>query len=226
MAKVVEKKGGSEILDMGAPIDPVLKFVLDEIIATTALVSEFDSEKHAWTASSDWVWRAISPGDRERWAADFFKSHESQKGRFFTQLDKLSDAFDGKVHQLVPDDALFAYHVTTEEALMKKQIDVEKIHAIGIEQKEWEVQYESDKIPKHKIKNGFIWGRDKNEDTPYCRLYQVTLKQQYIGDGKYAETIAVYFNSWPRPCPKGKSNDSSKATKSKMVSPKKKSKSK
>jgi hypothetical protein len=205
LAKVAEKKGGKNILETGAPIDPVLKYVLDEIIETTKLVNEYDPKAHTWTARYEWIWRAISPSDREQWANNFFQGFSDQKGRFYKELDHLKKAFSKKVHLLVPGDDLFRYHNKQEEELMKEVVSADEIHAIGIEQKTWEIQYEALNLPKHKIKNGFIWGRDKKDDTPYCRLYQVTLKQQYAGGGTYNETTATYYNSYPRPCPETKS---------------------
>jgi hypothetical protein len=217
LAKVLEKKGGKDALNAGAEIDPTLKFVLDEIIESTKDVNEFDPETRRWSANNTWIWRAISSKDRESWARSFFKEFPDQKGRFYKQLDKLNEAFAKKVHLLVPGDELFKYHNEEEEELMKEQVTVDDIHEIGIEQKNWEIQYHPNKEPKHKIKNGFIWGRNKKDDTPYCRLYQVTLLQQYAGGGQYEATYAEYFNSWPRPCPTGRSG---KAKSSKEEKPK------
>jgi hypothetical protein len=200
LAKAVEKKGGKNMLEgAGAPIDPVLKYVLDEISENIKTINEFDPKTQRWTADYNWVWRAVSPKDRESWATDFFKGYADQKPRFYKELDKLAVAYSKKVALLTPTDNLFANHNAADEALMKKQISVKTIYKIGIEYANWEIEKNSLDIPVRRFKRAYIWG-DPMDDSKYCRLYQVNLIQEYAGGGTYNATYSKYLNSWPRTC--------------------------
>ncbi|MCE3226316.1 MAG: hypothetical protein K0S32_867 [Bacteroidetes bacterium] len=200
MAKVVEKKGGKSILEgAGAPINSTLMFVLNEIKENIKVVNEFDPKTKRWTADYNWIWRAVSPKDREDWAGPFFSGFADQKNRFYKELDKLADAFSKKVHLLNPTAELFEHHNAMDETLMKKKVPVKTIYKIGIEYPNWEIEKNHLGIPLRRFKRAYIYG-DPADDSKYCRLYQVNLIQEYSGGGTYEATYAKYLDSWPRAC--------------------------
>jgi hypothetical protein len=203
----IVKSLNSKSVSAQPAMDPTLKFALAEITDTKNIIEEFDPKTQRFTAQWKWIWFAISKKERDRWAAEFFKSGNiSQfKPRFYQELDALSASCAKKIPTFKPGAELFANHNTTEEALMKKQLgDATKvtIHKIGLQYADWEVQKNNLDVPQKRFKRGYVWGKDSRDDFSFCKLYQVNVIQDYMGGGAYGETYAVLLDSWPRGCPK------------------------
>lgn len=211
----IEKRGGIDPVfgkkkeanpEQSIANNPVLNLVLTEIKETTNIVKEFNPKTQVFTGSYKWIWNAISKKERESWAGKFFTDdNEKFKPEFYAALDELSAAFSKNVSKLNPRDAFFANHNAADEALMRKQIaSTVKVEKIGIEYKDWEVQWDESKLvktPAKRFKRAYILGKDSKEDHGYCQLYQVNLIQDYKGGDKYGATYAKYLDSWPKACP-------------------------
>jgi hypothetical protein len=187
--------------------NPALKFTLDEIIKITGQVQNFNPKESTYivtTHDEQWLKRAISKKEREKWAEEFFGYSADAKDIFYKRLDKLSVAAAKAVPTFKPNPNNFANHNPADEAMMKKQLDDQtkiKIHQIGLAQANWDIQKNDLDIPQKRYKVGYIWGKDSRDDFAYCRLYQVNIIQDYMGGGKYGASYGVYLESWVVGCP-------------------------
>lgn len=200
LVKLLESKH----IEYEMPLDPTLKFILDEITTATKLVEGFDPKTKAFTAKYEWIARAISKKDREVWAKSFFNNLEDYRPRFYKELDKLAKACETKLNLYKPKAEAFTYHNDQEEKLIKTvlpDLATLTIHKTGIANKDWEVQKNALDVPEKRFKRAYIWAKNSKDDFSYCRLYQVNIIQDYQGGGKYASSKAVLIDASPLGCP-------------------------
>ena len=192
--------------------NPGMQQVFDEIGQVQSQLKNFDPAQSTYYVPGGrevWLWRAVSTKERSAWAKEFFSYSDEHKDVFYKKLDKVAALATTVIPKLKPDAASFAFNNAADEALIKKQLGdltKKKIHKIGIGKayENWEILYDESKYPKVpqvRFKRAFVWIKDASDDFPYCRLYQVNLKQDYLGGGKYGPTYAVFLTSWIYGCP-------------------------
>ena len=183
-------------------LPPNIKHLLEDLSKIIEKVNAIDPNKDTYMVGPsevDWLLRAVSMKARERWSSDFFKSGASGKLEFFQKLDELSRACAKNIPGFIPDPSNFASRNEANEIIIKKALpnigDI-KIIQIGFAQDTWDIQTDKLGKPQRRSLIGYIWGKDKGDDFVYCRLYQVKIFQENIGNGKFSESKAVLLDSW------------------------------
>jgi hypothetical protein len=110
-------------------------------------------------------------------------------------LDSLADAISRKLSGYKPGPGKFAFRNPAEEKLMMGQLKASatrKILKIGLSQANWEIYKDSYGLPSYRFKRGYIWARDTADDHSYCKLYYISIVQDYAGGGRYGASRANY----------------------------------
>ncbi len=204
LAKSLSKKGGSAVKE---EIPVAMGFVIDEIKKIREQVEEFgDDDAYLVTPSEgEWLLRALSAKERERWAKSFFKSSEAGKTKAYQELDALSISAAKKLPDYTPGNQNFAFHNKAEETMMKAALKNSAsltVHKIGQFHGEWQIAKNDLDIPVSRYKQGYIWARDSKDDFAFCHLYQVNIIQDYAGGGKYGASYAKFLGDTLFGCPK------------------------
>jgi hypothetical protein len=181
-----------------------VKFQLDEIVRIQTEVERFDPAEHDFIVNSsegEWLLRAVSMREREKWAKSFFKPGIGGKKEFWQKLDALATSGSKKIPMFKPNQTSFAYHDAAEEAMMKAKLGNVKIHQIGLANKIWEISKNEHDIPINRYKRGYVWAKNASDDYNYCHLYQVNIIRDYTGGGKYGSSYAQFLGDWLAACP-------------------------
>ncbi len=192
---------------LGSEVPVGSKFILDQIIKVNEEISNYNPDDHIYLVEgkdAEWVLRAISKKEREKWAKDFFKSGVSGKDQFYSELDALAATASTKIPLFTPNSSNFSMRNTTEEELMKTKLSnlaSLKIHKIGLADKTWQIVKNDLDIPISRYKQGYLWVRDSKDDHSYCHLYQINIIQDYQGGSKYGASYAKFLNDVIVGCP-------------------------
>jgi hypothetical protein len=155
-------------------------------------------------AGNEWLLRAVSKRERERWAKGYFKSNESAKKKVYQELDVLAALGAKQLPAYKPSPQNFAFRNKADEALMKSvlvNIATLQIHEIGLSNGTWQVTKNGDDSPMSRYKQGYMWVHDSLDDYPYCHLYQINIIQDYLGDGVYSASYSRLMNDALFGCP-------------------------
>ena len=189
-------------LEMAEELPLVVRLLLDDLNKIIEKVNATDRSKVTYLVSPsevDWLLRAVSMKEREKWAKDFFKPGAEGKKEFYQKLDALSTSCARNIPTFIPDPSNFISHNDAYEAAMKKalpDITKTKVHQIGFAQQEWDIQEDNQHVPLKRSMIGYIWGKNSADDFSYCRLYQIKITQDYVSGGKYGESKALFLESW------------------------------
>jgi hypothetical protein len=156
------------------------------------------------TTGSEWLLRAVSKRERDRWARTYFKSNDSAKKKIYHELDVLAELAAKQLPGYKPSFQNFTYRNKGEEALMKNSlanIATLQIHEIGLSHSAWQVTKNDEYVPLHRYKQGYLWVSDSQDDHPYCHLYQINIIQDYMGDGRYGASYTRLVNDALFGCP-------------------------
>lgn len=186
--------------------DARVEIISDEINKNRAEIERFDPAaggKMVDRGFKDWVTLAVSPRARaEYYRQDRF--NPSQQAKLDPVLNSLAEAISKKMAGFKPDAGKFAFRRPAEEKLMMGQLKVSatrKIFKIGLSQSNWEIYKNSLGLPSYRFKRGYIWARDSADDHPYCKLYYISIVQNYAGGGTYGESSATYEETNLTGCP-------------------------
>jgi hypothetical protein len=181
-----------------------VKFLLDEVDRIQKEVDDFDPAESIFIvndADGQWLLRAVSMREREKWAKGFFKPGIGGKKEFWQKLDVLAASGAKKIPTFKPNEENFVFHNAAEEGLMKAKLGAAKIHKIGLAHKTWEISKNDLDLPINRYKRGYAWAKDPADDHSHCHLYQVNIIQDYAGGGKYGERYAKFLGDWLVACP-------------------------
>jgi hypothetical protein len=179
-----------------------VKLLLDDLNKIIEKVNAIDPNKDTYmvnASEAEWLLKAVSMKDREKWSKDFFKPGLSGKEEFYKRLDVLSAACTKKITSFIPDPSNFVNHNEAHEGLMKKalpNIADMTIHQIGLAQSEWIVQKDGKGNPVKRYVVGYVWAKNRSDDFFYCRVYQIDVVQDYVGNGKFSGSRADLLGSW------------------------------
>lgn len=184
-----------------------LTFFLEEIAKAQKSVDQYNPDDHLYMVSgggeSEWLLRAVSLREREKWAKQWLKKPFEQK-KFADALDALSASAAKKMPIYTPGVKNFAFRSAAEEKMMKAELEnaaTLEIKKIGLFHANWQISKDDYGLPNARYKQGFIWVRDTSDDHPYCHLYQVNIIQDYAGGGTYAASYANFINDTLFGCP-------------------------
>ncbi len=184
-----------------------LTFFLEEIAKTQKSVERYNPDDYLYLVSggseSEWLLRAVSMREREKWAKDWLKKPIEQK-KFAEALDALSASAARKMPDYTPGAKNFAFRNAAEEKMMKatlKNAATLEIIKIGLFHGNWQISKNDYGLPNARYKQGFIWVRNTADDHPYCHLYQVNIIQDYAGGGTYAASYARFLGDTLFGCP-------------------------
>ncbi len=173
-------------------------FLYNELNDTARFVSEYSPKKRTQLvigAQAEWLLRAVSAREREKWSAEWLKT-DCAKQKFGQGFAALEKAASEKLPIFVPAASNFANKNAREEKMMKDKLGdltLLKVFNIGLYHGSWQIDANSLGIPLARYKQGFIWARNDSDDHSYCHLYQVNIVQDYSGGGTYAATYARYI---------------------------------
>jgi hypothetical protein len=186
-----------------------LSFFLDEIKKAQKSVDEYDSDTKLYlisSALSDWLWRAVSIQEREKWGKEWLKK-PNEKQKFNEALDTLAASAAKQLPNYRMNTKNYAVHNPAEEKMMKtilKNPAIYTIHYVGLEKATWLIDKNDLGIPTSRYKHGAIWLRDTTKDHPYCYITYVNIIQDYAGGGTYAASYPYFVRDEMVGCPAGK----------------------
>ena len=174
----------------------VVGFHTSEVIKSTEEVKTYDPKVRTWMVhptSDNYVLYATSKKARDEWIG-------AMKGfTRFDACDKLDPALDAlavavkaKMGNMAPNAADFRFHDPVAEKLMLTIFKDEpsmKVIKIGLDSATWSIQKDSSNFPSYRYKDGYIWARDTSEPEPSCHIFNVRVKQDYSGGGRYSPEI-------------------------------------
>jgi hypothetical protein len=207
----VEKRGGidpvygkkAEEEDEWAG-NAVFQVWAEDIDETLALAKAADAKNKKFPGSSVWTSRAISKKERNEWRAMFQENELKVRDRFNKQLDELAALSKTKIPLIIPSDKLFVTKSATEAEMMLNQFgerDNFKVYKIGSPSpNEWAIQKEDNYI-NYRYKEAYMWAKVTNEDIPYCWLFYIEIRQDYMGKGEYGKSYAKYASRSLTGCP-------------------------
>ncbi len=179
-------------------------FFLQDISKTKARVDKYVSPEHQISlvdaAGEDWLFRAVSKIEREKWLKTTQFSPEQSK-QINDALDALAAAAAPKFPVFKPLDKIFAYGTPEEKEMLKGKInDIQTvtIYKIGLADEVWQVVKDNTGTPKYRWKAGYVWARNNNKtvtDHPYCRILNINITQNYQGAGTYGASFAGFQHS-------------------------------
>jgi len=149
---------------------------------------------------------AVSRQAREAWLRnnERLDIRQSPNNKIDPALDALAASAAKKIPLYKPDPKNFAFRNPAEEQLMLgtlKSSATRKILKIGLSQSNWEIYKDSIGLPSYRFKRGYIWARDTADDYAYCKLYYISIVQDYAGGGRYAASSAKYEETNLFGCP-------------------------
>jgi hypothetical protein len=197
-----QKSGEDDTMDFR------LSFFLDEIKKAQQSVDEYDPDTKLYlisSALSDWLWRAVSMQEREKWGKEWLKK-PNEKQKFDQALDALAASAAKQLPNYRMNTKNYAVHNVAEEKMMKsvlKNPAIYKIHYTGLEQANWLIDKNELGIPTSRYKHGAIWLRNTTSDHPYCYITYVNIIQDYAGGGTYATSYPYFVRDEMVGCPTG-----------------------
>lgn len=93
---------------------------------------------------------------------------------------------------LAPDAADFRFHDPVAEKIMLAALEDPKnmkVIKIGLDSATWSIQKDDYNLPTYRYKDGYIWARDISEPEPSCHIFNIRVKQDYAGGGRYNTQI-------------------------------------
>jgi len=187
-------------------IDARTEIIRDEINKKKQEVENFDpatSDKFVDRGFKDWVLLSVSKLARSAYyKQDQFAT--AQQAILDPVFDSLGDAVSRKLAMYKPNQRYFAFRSPADESLMMGQLrtsQTRKILKIGLAQATWEIYKDSIGLPSYRFKRGYILAKDSADDHPYCKLYYISIVQEYAGGGKYGASTAKYEETNLVGCP-------------------------
>jgi hypothetical protein len=189
-----------------ARVEARTEIVRDEINKKRQEVERFDpavSEKFVERGFKDWVLLSVSPKAR----AEYYKNDEvpaSQQSILDPVFAKLGAAVKEKLAFYKPRAGYFAYRSPSDERLMMGQLResaTRRVLKIGLAQANWEIYKDSIGLPSYRFKRGYILAKDSADDHQFCKLYYISIVQDYAGGGRYAASQAKYEETNLAGCP-------------------------
>lgn len=187
-------------------IDARTEIIRDEINKKKQEVENFDastSEKFVERGFKDWVLFSVSKQAR----SDYYRQDKfapSQQAVLDPVFDSLGEAVSRKLSTFKPNSRYFAFRSPTDEKLMMGQLQTSttrKILKIGLSQANWEIYKDSIGLPSYRFKRGYILAKDSADDHSFCKLYYISVVQDYAGGGRYAASVAKYEETNLVGCP-------------------------
>jgi hypothetical protein len=189
-----------------AKIDARTEIIQDEINKKKKEVEAFDpttNSKFVERGFKDWVLFSVSKrARREYYEQDKFTP--AQQDVLDPEFDSLGEAVSGKLALYKPSPRYFAFRSPADETLMTGQLrpsSTRKILKTGLGQANWEIYKDSIGLPSYRFKRGYILAKDSADDHPFCKLYYISVVQDYAGGGRYAASNAKYEETNLIGCP-------------------------
>jgi hypothetical protein len=195
-----------QMLNAQVKIDARTEIIREEINKKKQEVENFDpatSSKFVERGFKDWVLFSVSRRARD----EYYKQDQFAPGQqaiLNPVLDGLGEAVTRKLSAYKPNPRYFAFHNPADEKLMLGQLRVSptrKIFQAGLSQANWEIYKDSFGLPSYRFKRGYILAKDSADDHPFCKLYYISIVQDYAGGGRYAASAAKYEETNLVGCP-------------------------
>ena len=183
-----------------------LKFFLKEIAETQKSVDEYNPTDKLYPVSSaqtDWLLRAISMREREKWGKDWLKK-PNEKQKFAAALDALAASAAQKIPTYKANLNTFTIRNAAEEKMMKSvltSIADYKVYSVGLAQNNWLISKNDYGLITARYKHGAVYLDDKTDDQPYCYLSYINIIQNYAGGGTYGASYAEFIRDEIVGCP-------------------------
>ncbi len=187
-------------------IDVRTEIIRDEINKKKQEVENFDpatSEKFVERGFKDWVLFSVSTRAR----AEYYRQDQfapPQQAFLDPVFNSLGEAVNRKLALYKPATRYFAFRSPADERLMLGQLrgsTTRKVMKIGLSQANWEIYKDSYGLPSYRFKRGYILAKDSADDHPFCKLYYVSVVQDYAGGGRYGASAAKYEETNLIGCP-------------------------
>jgi hypothetical protein len=145
---------------------------------------------------NEYLMAAISPSER--------KQLEEKLGHFYPHITKLLDEIAKVAAKTLPLYKPVGYNVknAAEEKLLRTAVNdlaQAKVLQTGMMESTWTVSKNNYNIPTVRFKHGMIHAQYPKTvtDDGYCRIIYVNILQDYIDNGKYGASYAVFIKSEP-----------------------------
>ena len=152
------------------------------------------------SSNDDYIGFALSKDIRSSW---FTAKKWASGGKLDAALDSLKESLYKRIpeHKLNPQ--AFPHRNTAEEKMMvaELQLPAAKIFRSGFEEASWLIDKNELGIPRSRFKRGLLYGRNPNNEDPFCRVWYVNVIQDYAGGGIYAAAYARFLNRSIVACP-------------------------
>jgi hypothetical protein len=184
-------------------------YFIEEIKRAKTMIDQYVSpQKQLYLVddrAEEFMWRAVSPSEREAWFATTSMT-AAEKKTVSDALNGLAASAAKKLPIFKPGDEKFAFGSKEEKDMMKSKVPNLAdftVHKIGLADQNWSIVKNDYGIPLYKNKFGYMWFRNNSKivDHPYCRVYQINITQTYEGGGTYGESYAGYVSKWLCGCP-------------------------
>lgn len=170
----------------------VIGYHTSEVIKSTEEVKSYDPKVRTWmvhATNDNYILYATSKKARDEWLGNWkdFKRFDACD-KLDPALDALAVAVKEKIGSRIPDAGDFRFHDPVAEKLMMTIFDDQKdmkVIKIGLDSAAWSIQKDDSNFPSYRYKDGYIWARDMSEPGPSCHLFNVRVKQDYSGGGRY-----------------------------------------
>lgn len=192
------------------PMDARLGLFIDEIAKAQKEVDGYtplDKMYFVGSTSTDWLWRAVSPKERnefiEKWKP---LMNPATRKRFDDSLDALNASAAKKLPEYKSSLRLYTARNAAEERLMRgvlTNVADYKIFSVGLKEANWLIDKNDLGIPTARYKHGVIYLRNTKSDHPYCYATYVNIKQDYAGGGTYGASYARFIEDEMVGCPAG-----------------------
>lgn len=189
-----------------AKMDARTDIIRDEINKKRQEVQAFDpsaSSRFVDRGFKDWILFSVSKQAR----AEYYRQDQfspSQQAFLDPAFDSLGNAVTQKLSAFKPDPRYFSVRSPADEKLMVGQLrpsTTRKLMKIGLSQANWEIYKDSYGLPSYRFKRGYILAKDSADDHPFCKLYYVSVVQDYAGGGRYNTSVAKYEETNLIGCP-------------------------
>jgi hypothetical protein len=161
-----------------------------------------DSYFPSVNSNDDYVGVAISKEYQAEWLK---KYNLTSNSKLAAALGSLKESLYKRIpeHKLNPQ--AWPHRNAAEERMMISELKLPaaKIFRSGFEQASWLIDKNELGIPRARFKRGLLYGRNPNNEDPFCRVWYVNIIQDYAGGGTYAATYARFLNRSIVACPVG-----------------------
>lgn len=148
---------------------------------------------------------ALSPSKRRAWLKDS-KADAATSKCINAGLDELA-AVARKTLPTYLGPSGYTFGTPAEKKVLlgvMSDIAEAKVLKVGIKQANWLIAKDDYNFPTARYKHGMVWAHYPTNDSGFCWIYWINLKQDYAGGGTYGSSYGYYVSRTYAGCPAGK----------------------